>query len=406
MTRDQIVLDCLRQAREEPDKALVRLWNLLEGQDLERGFDKRRIDQEAARLNPLPESGPLGLVHPLAAAQAIDRYLVAGDLGHERRVRVVPLEDGNSFYLVPRRPGWRSRIATAQPGHREYWIRHHHVVPTRYRGIEIAVEQSPRDRTWREALRSPVRFWVGGFEDGIQPNWALREPYRSDRLSGSNQRTEGVTHRLEDATRGGAVIIVFPELSVDAAVRLELRRWLRAPRREPRPSLVVAGSYHEEEATDDDRSVPRNISRVYNGKGDLLLEHTKLRPMRTAASDTGAEIYEDVEGASHLRLLYCEFGLLAVAICLDFCETGSAPVADIWKVIGPALVLVPSMGDDKTNNAHGRRAEELDRQHSTVCLIASQQEDGTAAQGIRHCPDHRGENDSPYLAGEFSWPGD
>ena len=167
---------------------------------------------------------------------------------------------------------------------------------------------------------------------------------------------------------------------------------------------MVAGSYHEAKADPQSRGFPHeNVSRVFTGKGEVLLTHVKLRPMRTGDATMDEWVHEAVAGASRLRLLFSDFGLLTVGICLDFCEAVYRPVAEIWKAVGLALVLVPSMGTRSTNNAHRRRAEELSLEHGTVTIVASQEHEGVDACGLQ-CG-HSGDwlDRAPVLLDEFLW---
>jgi predicted amidohydrolase len=183
---------------------------------------------------------------------------------------------------------------------------------------------------------------------------------------------------LEEARSHGATIVVLPELTVDPEVRRRLRQWLRENPSHPF-ALVVAGSFHESRPGVE-AGPGQGVARVFDAFGDEVLAHVKLRPMRTEKKDR--RIAEDLEGSRKVDLVLAPFGLLGVAICLDFCESGDVAVANLWTRVGPALMLVPSMGGTSTNNAHGRRAEDLARVHGTATVVASQHHEEKAALGL------------------------
>ncbi len=84
---------------------------------------------------------------------------------------------------------------------------------------------------------------------------------------------------------------------------------------------MLAGSFHEPAAGGAaGQGRGRNVARLLDGYGDEVLQQQKLRPMRSTAG--GAAVDEDVEAGRSVRLLDAPFGLLGVAICLDFCEIG------------------------------------------------------------------------------------
>jgi predicted amidohydrolase len=165
---------------------------------------------------------------------------------------------------------------------------------------------------------------------------------------------------------------------------------------------VVAGSFHEDDSGAAEGSGPRrNVAHAFDGHGDEVLRQVKLRPMRAMPGDQVAD--EEIEGGSSVRLIHAWFGLLGIAICLDFCEIGDSPVTDLWRAIGPALMLVPSMGADPTNNAHREKARPLARQHGTAVVVASQHPLENAALGLSWDSGSGAHQDSPVLHGALRW---
>jgi hypothetical protein len=318
------VASLLPSVRADPARALVRLWlHLQDHVNLERGLDRKRCEDEATRLRRRLESeGPLQAVHPAAALRAVDRFLAeAVDLGHEPRVRRIRLEDeegAGSYWVVPRRSGWSSRLSETQPGHLEYWMRGYQVIPTQHRGIEIRVRRVVQE-VWDALDSDETAFAAGGFTDGVLPAWNRRSPYRCRRLADSAQRWGSVESFLKKAGERGAVLAVLPELTVDPEVRQRLRAWLRE-RTAHRFVLIAAGSFHEA-WPEKGAKTARGIARVFDRWGDEVLTHAKLRPMR--AMPKGRVADEALEAGTSVDLLLAPFGLLGLAICLDYCEIGA-----------------------------------------------------------------------------------
>lgn len=395
--QDELFLrKCRKLAGSEPARALVLLRLYLRRQEaFEEGFSRHRCVAEAARAEAALAAGDAPpAVHPVALLCAVDRYLAAScDVGHEPLIRRIEAPEG-AFLVVPRAPGWESRLARNQPGHLEFWMRRHQVVPAEIRGITVEVRRPSRDLSQRlEASR--LRFATGGFLDSVLPAWNDRSPYSCRELQDPEARWTSVCELLQQASRRGTTLVVLPELTIDPQVRARLRDWLIEHGPAHGLDLVVAGSFHEEK---------RNVARILDGHGDEVVHHRKLRPMRSA--DDGSNVDEDIQGGHCIRLLHAPFGLVGTAICLDFCEIGDVPVAELWGAVGPALMLVPSMGSETTNHAHRNRARPLALQHGTTTLVASQHPKEPLACGLAWSRAARPRRAKPVLYGALQWTTD
>lgn len=372
---DLTVDDALAYAHSDPRVAIALLWLYLTSNNthFEAGFSRRRCESEAREFRTALESGDdLPDVHPAAALRALSEYLNDLDSGYEPRAQLISTPHG-SFWVVPRRHGWMSRFSDAQAGQLEYWLQCHHVVPLRHFGFDVQMVSAPK--FFRRARAKPMKFLAGGFLDKVFPLWNDQSPFRCEVLSEPNIRWLSVRAMLETAAKEGVTIVVMPELTIDAGVRLQIRDWLKGQRRGSSIALVVAGSFHE---TVD--GIMRNVAYVFDGDGEEVLRHVKLRPMRARPEEETVD--EDIEGGSEVRLMHAWFGLMGVAICLDFCETGRADLATLWSTVGPALMLVPSMASDTTNSAHEVRALDLLHKHDTATIVASQHPKKVVALGL------------------------
>lgn len=403
MSDNEVLLHrCRHLAASRPAEALVLLWRLLRKlhDAFERDFDRDRcLDQAEKALAALHVERPPPRVHPAALLSAVDRYLAVLDTGQEPRARRVQLADGEQFFLVPRRAGWASRFAMDQAGQIEFWLRRHQVIPVNHGGIHIEITR-PERGVLKGLVGGAFRCAAGGFPDEIKPNWSSSSPFYCQCLPEPDRRWASMEGFLAQAERHGAAVVVLPELTVDAALRARVADWVRGRNSARRPALLVAGSFHEE-GVPSGKAPRRNVARVFDGYGSEVLMHTKLRPMRATPEE--GTVDEAIEGANALTLLHASFGLIGVAICLDFCETGGAPVASLWEAIGPALMLVPSMGRESTNHAHRAKAKPLSLQHGTVTLVASQHPEGVEAFGFLWDGLGKESQASPVLIAEVSW---
>jgi hypothetical protein len=346
---------------------------------MEQGLDRLRCEREAREaLLALAEGRVPAVAHPAALLRAVDEHLAVEFSSFDPRVRQISCPDRQPgcYWLSPRPEGWSSRLSGTQPGHREFWMRRHQVLPVEHRGISLTV-QSADPRLASALAHSPLPFMAAGFDDGVRPAWNAGSPYRCRELVDPPIRWSAVEALLAGAVESQAGVVVLPELTVDSEVRGRLRDWLRENQARHRIALLVAGSFHEDGPAE---SRGWNRSHVYDGYGDELLCHVKLRPMRAMPGGTTAD--EDIDSGTEARLLRAPFGLVGVAICLDFCEEGDTPVTDLWRAAGPALMLVPSMAADSTNRAHGREADRLGRQHGTAVLVASQHPEEPGGCGL------------------------
>lgn len=375
--------DCLRRAQTgEPDAvvALVRLWaHLADHGAMQAGLSRERVEADVLLARAALDHGTAPVaVHPAAALRALDGWLADGRVGHEPWV--VELDD-EGVSVVGRPPGWSSTLSRAQPNHREYWLRAHQVVPMEHRGIRIRVVAAPADLEDRLGVAA-LGVWAGGFAAGAGMDWGARPPSLRDPPA----RAREAVDVLARALAGGAHVVVLPELTVDRTVIDHVADWLKEERRAL--AVVATGSAYEG---------GWNVARLCDARGEPLLEHRKLEPMRARMGD------EDIRAGDALTLLACRRGLLALAVCLDFCEGGDTPVSRLWHAVGPALVLVPSMGDAPTLSAHQRRADDVWLQHATAVVVASQHPIEPEAVGMVSAGPAGRTVGSPEVAATLPW---
>jgi predicted amidohydrolase len=148
----------------------------------------------------------------------------------------------------------------------------------------------------------------------------------------------------------------------------EARRWVARQLRWPteaspnRLALVVPGSFHEQVGQ---RFVHRALA--FSGTGNALLEHHKL-----VAYGSLAGRVEDIQLGDTVTVLITPIGIIAIAICKDFCDDH---VGAVWHEIQPEWLLVPAYGPGE--RAHQAAAARIGRMVGTVTVLAHQ---GDASQ--------------------------
>ena len=397
-----LLTTCLREGASHPTLALARLYlGLRENHpateiavrtattDQGRHADRvstlgSHLDRAAAIAEVVDDADCLALL------EALDTF--AADQFAGREPAVVLVESPGVEAWVQRRPTFVNPVFARQPNHLQYWMRRHWVFPTRHHGIEIHVRSANDSVLFgaglADALTSgELRVHLGGFDDGVTPQWnAPRPHYGCITLSDEEARWASIIAVIEAAACEGAHVLVLPELTVTPALRGRVAKWLARNPDHPF-HIVVPGSFHLQL----DR-VRRIVAVALDRFGDEILVQRKLHPMRMApgGSDVPDGAIEDIDGDSRIELTSTPLGLLALSICLDFCEEGGA-FADLWHLIGPGLVLVPSMSGKATREAHQRRAQSLHRAHATISAVAIQPDvlpaDPTHIWGLLHPED-------------------
>jgi hypothetical protein len=381
----QQMLADAREGLPQALRALVRVWRHLEDhQHCQTGLNRSTQEQRAAEaLRALRTEGAIPDVHPFAALRALDEHLADFEVGFRLGQRVHHVEEEGAV-VVPRPPGWTSVLARGQPNHRVFWMRLHHVLPSLHKGIRVHVTAA--DHRLDDALGGDeLRVWAGGFIDGAAMAWKERPPT----LQGRELRAASLVDRLAEVAHARSQVVVFPELCLDPGAWDILLKWLASTSDHP-VVLLAGGSCYEGRS---------NRARLVDADGqDVIPPHVKLEPMRAPVGD------EDIDAGDELRLVATRKGLVGIAICLDFCEGGEAPVATLWSAVAPALLLVPSMGTESTNHAHQDKARGLQLLHASTVLVANQHPDAARAWGLLLRPGEKALVEDGCITGTMPWP--
>ena len=313
--------------------------------------------------------GDLDRRHELAFLQAVDEFLWLryDATGHSPPVR---LELGGREWFLHRQvtdASGKSSLAT-RSGSLQFWCRHHWVVPHKVGGFQVNLVQAPDSLCSKleAALRAgQLRIAIASFADDVTPAWEEHQPpiWRATTLSDEARRWESIRATLDQAVGKGAQIVVLPELTVTPSLMDAVRVWLDDHPTAPFLALVP-GSFHR--LMDGGFY---NYTELLDAYGHTLIEHRKLKRFRTRGANGVPERKEGIVTGDRIELLDTPVGLMAMPICLDFCDARH-PFTDLWQNLGVEWLLVPAFGDEV--NAHSRRAKDLQIAHGTVCALANQ----------------------------------
>lgn len=174
-----------------------------------------------------------------------------------------------------------------------------------------------------------------------------------------------VAAACEAAHRDECLAAVFPELTIDQAQLARIsdlladKPWQDGECVWPTPTLVLAGSWHEQRT-----GGLRNVATILDGDGVELLRHDKLMGYTDPKG-----LHEPIQPGETLTVLVMPEGLFAFGICLDFCQQYfQSPYGDL----DVDFVLVPSCGDDKTMLGHLRTAQDLLDGRRTRAFVVQQ----------------------------------
>lgn len=180
----------------------------------------------------------------------------------------------------------------------------------------------------------------------------------------ATKRRASIADTLQRAQHDGAVVVVFPEFTVDLQQRQDIAEHLI---QYPAGSvqLVVAGSFHEPEPGGDPLQA-YNTAPVLVANGLALFKHRKLRLFGDKAR--GAEC---AQIGNTLHVLLTPLGGMTVMICKDFLD-GDDRVRTALHEVPVDWVWVPSYGDATTLKLHKQRARELAKVRVGLSTLVAQ----------------------------------
>ncbi len=247
-------------------------------------------------------------------------------------------------------------------------LSHHRLIPAQIDGLIVRPKSFPGIALNDGTLR------LGG---ALFPDFRTDPPYKTEHAFiitdvKCDKAKEVVDMVLEQSFLNGCTATVFPELTVPPATRsylqasLQDKLWMYGveaedPGRDFRtPAMVLAGTWHEAM-----EGVVENVATVYSGDGQEILRYAKRLDYQDEI--LGAE---GIESGGELPLLVFDDAIVAVGICLDFCDLDE----DIpYSKMSADLVLVPSMGDEGTMDSHLANAKKVGVSQLTRAFVVQQE---------------------------------
>jgi predicted amidohydrolase len=340
------------RAQVDPEGALVGLWLALR--------DDAALLQRASKAL-FEHTGRAAALHDALAGRAVDAPRPGDELALLRALdRFVFVEQTDRRWVsvegcwLIRRPVPRASPQDKQGDHLPASHPHHAVIPHHIDGVAVTV------RSANVGLPAGARVLAAGFDDGVGPVSASTAPFWATGLSDPARRLMSARRLLATLPSAPVDVLVLPELTLLPEQAAALRDDLAAAP----PQLTVLGSFHEAHGA---RRVNRAV--VLDAGLDPVAVHDKLIRIDTDG------VFEGIDGGDRLTVLVTPHGLVVMVICRDFLDDGAH---DLWRLLAPDLVLVPSMGHAETVSAHERRAKMLGRYAGTQVVVAGQPPPGGA----------------------------
>lgn len=372
-----------------PRQAWIRLWVLAGDQPQlnawEQNRDAQAFDAQVQVLfqridDERPVSLDMAEAQPLALIRALDAWLAAMQRPAARvlstgHAQTPYTEDGQGYWLVPVfQAAHQGASMATQVTQRALWFRHHVAIPCRTSlGLEVSLQACKGQLD--EALSGlaggtagELKAWVAHFHDGADVEWTRgvgpAGNWRTVSVEPAEQRRASIADTLQRAQQSGAVVVVFPEFTVDLQQRKAIAEHLI---QHPTGSiqLVVAGSFHEP-APGADALQAYNTAPVLVANGLELFKHRKLRLFGDEAH--GAEC---AQIGNTLHVLLTPLGGMTVMICKDYLD-GNDRVRTALHEVPVDWVWVPSYGNATTLKLHKQRARELAKVQVGLSTLVAQ----------------------------------
>ena len=266
--------------------------------------------------------------------------------------------DGYPCYVVPVQRNYRLELGKERERRA---TRYHALVPVAIGSLQVDLRL--HDQVARAERDAQPRLWRYGAALFPDLKLVVREIGEDQFLLEDAKVADDrgiIAAQVGQALTGRCDALVWPELTMPEARVDAVRATLRLdplgdPRRVP---IVVAGSWHVAEGDEH-----LNRSETLTGRGKPLATYDKRRVFEFGGR------YEAIRAGTGLTVIVMEDRLVAIAVCLDFCDDCGL---EVYRHLGADLVVVPSMGDGRTVDAHERHAKTLQSQQGSVTLVVQQ----------------------------------
>lgn len=169
---------------------------------------------------------------------------------------------------------------------------------------------------------------------------------------------DAISEQIAQALKENCIAVVWPELTVSPELRAKIVELIRdrdVTDELEAPEILIPGTWHEKT---DHGTV--NRARIYDGYGEERLSYDKIAPY----ADDGWGM-ENITAGDRVCVLATEGALIGVAICLDFCDVCQTPFSEL----DVDVMLVPSMGNDRTMQGHQTTAAQVEVRFGTRSFV-------------------------------------
>jgi hypothetical protein len=270
------------------------------------------------------------------------------------------LDEDLEVMVVPRRFGRSTGTLRQGQQYTKRGLQYHRIIPTEIDGCEVEL-------IFNDSLSASSQTVLGA---ALFKNLQLDElPIGGDKgfIVQSVQFDGGlatIKEHIDGALSDSCFCIVWPELTISpstlSAIQTELSGRARATDDRFPPEIVVAGSWH---TSDGDHYV--NRASVLDGYGNLRFSYDKI--------DAYVDKKLGPEGilrGRKLPVLMTDHLLVGFGICKDFANFA---VSGPYSRLDIDLVLVPSLGDEKTLQGHKATASSLQAKFGTRAFVVQQE---------------------------------
>lgn len=341
------------------------------------------------RLILLALGGALRAMDGFLTSVSVDSAPAIDELGREARRWELP---SYGFYIAPADRTFRAGVN--RPFIRRA-LKSHTILPTRLGNNSVTLhhhnqlipgEGSP--------ARQPMRYGAAVFPElalGLRHD---AETFVVESIV-SDGHAERIAEHLDAAHAHECDVLLWPELTLDWTAIERIQKVLKKEARQERKNMkvVLAGSAHVQDAGPP--AGFRNRTRILDGRGQTLVEYDKRMKFSFAskrlpggkADPAAPRLTEAIIPGRDLPILVLEDRLVAIAICLDFCEKSGGLLP--YHHLDVDLVLVPSMGFRNTTDLHLEQAHTMHVEYDTEVFLV-QQTPVVAGEGGRSPDDPAG----------------
>lgn len=272
--------------------------------------------------------------------------------------------EAGQAYVVPRAIP-RSTAEESQPFSKRGLLIHR-VLPLESAGLAVRLTEHRTARKDDRAVFGAALFQ--NLQLTIVKSW---DKFHLEGIICSDQ-LDTISRQITDAFEAGCTLLAWPELMVPPQARRhivkELGQAVISAESNKVPGLVVAGTWHEKQ--DDDTW--KNIGRVFNGAGKLLLSFAKVNPFYYKCGERLLE--EDISTENEINILFTDFGVVAFCICKDFCDS----TFSAFDSLDVDWFVVPSLGNQTTMDGHRSKAQSVKHNYEAKTFVVQQHLDNSS----------------------------